>query len=148
MATRSRFLLERLLGQRMLELRRASRFRGRPQSIRILGSATIKLFYWTTLVLLGRAGKDTSTAQRIRGNHFALLALPSRRAPQRRSIMEQYGLAETQIKCASTTCISPIFTTPITLPYTAPSMGWPITSWRIIYPTNWGRIELSTVQAQ
>ena len=26
-------------------------------------------------------------------------------------------------------------------------MGWPITSWRIIYPTNWGRIELSTAQA-
>jgi hypothetical protein len=47
----------------MLPLRRASRFRARPQSIRILGSATIKLFYWTTLVLVCRAGKDTFTPE-------------------------------------------------------------------------------------
>src|SRR6266576_2110999 len=82
----------------------------------------------------------------MRGNYFALLALPSRRAPQRVSIMEQYGLAGTQIKCAWTTCISPIFTIPITLPYTATSAECPITSWKTTYRANWGSKKSLTAQ--
>src|SRR2546430_15565384 len=80
------------------------------------------------------------------GNHFALLALPSRRAPQRRSIMEQFGSGETQIKCASTTCISPIFIIPITLPYTATSAECPITSWKTTYRANSGSKKSLTAQ--